>query len=284
MSADATGGFPGGDALGLTRCGVIGSPISHSLSPGLHRAAYRALGLDWTYEAHEVTARTLDAFLSRLGPDWRGLSVTMPLKVAVLAHSSTVDDAGLTVGAVNTLVRRPAGGWSAYNTDVVGVAAALREAGLTAVTDGVIVGAGATAASALFALAGLGASSLVVVARTPSAADALRDLAVRLDVELAVRPFEPDQVPAADVVVSTVPAAAQPRLAASVAASATVFDVVYDPAVTPFVAAAEAAGRVCVTGFELLLHQAARQVELMTGLAAPVTAMRQAGEAALRSR
>lgn len=262
----------------MTRCGVIGCPISHSLSPVLHRAAYGELGLDWEYDAHQVDTEGLDGFMAGLGADWRGLSVTMPLKVAVLAHSSTVDDAGLTVGAVNTLIRRPDGGWSAHNTDVVGVAASLQAAGVTGLDDAVIVGAGATAASALFALTSLGASRVVVLARSSRRADPLRDLAARLDLELEVRPLAADQVPVTGVVVSTVPAAAQPPLAEAVArAAAVVFDVTYDPVETPFLGAAQAAGRVCVGGFDLLLHQAVGQVELMTGQKAPVEAMRKAG-------
>ncbi len=268
----------------MPRCGVIGSPIAHSLSPALHRSAYRELGLDWGYAAHDVDAEALEGFMTGLTAAWRGLSVTMPLKVAVLEYSSTVDDPGLTVGAVNTLVRRSDGGWSAHNTDVVGMDAALRAAGLSALSTAVIVGAGATAAAALLELASLGATELVVLARSQCKADSLRELAARLGVRLEVRPFEPDQVPATDLVVSTVPAMAQSGLAQAVAGSArAVFDVIYDPARTPFLQASQAAGRVCVTGFELLLHQAAKQVELMTGMDAPVTAMRRAGQQALRS-
>ncbi|TDC50157.1 shikimate dehydrogenase, partial [Jiangella ureilytica] len=111
------------------RCAVLGSPIAHSLSPVIHRAAYRRLGLDWEYTAHEVDESSLARFVSGLGPEWRGLSLTMPLKRVALDVAATASDVARTVGAANTLVRRDDGGWDADNTDVPGVVATLRAAG-----------------------------------------------------------------------------------------------------------------------------------------------------------
>ncbi len=264
-----------------SRCAVVGSPIVHSLSPALHRAAYGALGLSWEYDAHDVGVDALDAFMAGLDGRWRGLSVTMPLKVAALRHCAEVDAAGTAVGAVNTLVRHGAG-WAGSNTDVVGLETALRLAGVQTVDEAVVLGAGATAGSAIYALGRLGASLVHVLARSPSQAELLRPVAERVGVSLRLHRLEPTAVPTVDVLVSTIPAGAQPAVAELAIGATAVFDVIYAPTETPLLAAARRAGRTVIPGFELLLHQAARQVELMTGCEqAPVEVMRAAGLAAL---
>ncbi len=273
------------DEAGRLRCGVIGSPISHTLSPVLHRAAYAELGLDWTYDAHEVAGRDLDGFMAGLGADWVGLSVTMPLKVAALRHSTTVDEAGTAVGAVNTLVRRSGGdGWSAANTDTTGLEMALAGAGVTGVRRAAVLGAGATAASAIYALSRLGAESVTVLARSVERAARLDPVGERVGVVLRMLQMDTEEWPQVDVLVSTIPATAQAGVADRAAASAsTVFDVTYDPAQTPLLHRAQALDRRTVPGFELLLHQAALQVGLMTGCdTVPLAAMRSVGEAALQ--
>jgi len=272
------------DHAGRRRSGVIGSPISHSLSPVLHRAAYAELGLDWAYDAHEVTARDLDGFMAGLSSDWVGLSVTMPLKVAALRHSDDVDEAGAAVGAVNTLVRYSGDGWSAANTDTTGFEMALAGAGVTSVRRAAVLGAGATAASAIYALARLGAEYVTVLARSKERAARLDPVAERVGVVLRMLQLDTEEWPQVDVLVSTIPATAQAGVADRAAASAsTVFDVTYDPAQTPLLNRAQALHRRTVPGFELLLHQAARQVGLMTVCdTVPLAAMRSAGEAALR--
>ncbi len=270
------------------RCGVIGSPIAHSLSPVLHRAAYRELGLDWSYDAHDVTVDTVDAFLSDVArdPGWVGVSVTMPLKAAVVRHCAELDAAGQAVGAVNTLLRQPSGGFAGVNTDVTGFVAALSVLGRASVLRAAVVGAGATAASAIHALAQCGAESVTVLARSVDRAKGLDAVADHAGVQLRWLPLSTTTWPEVDVVVSTIPAAAQAAIARqAVVSAAVVFDVTYDPADTPLLEAAASAGRVAIGGFELLLHQAGFQVELMTGVAsAPLTAMRAAGEAELRRR
>jgi len=272
------------DEARRSRCGVIGSPISHSLSPVLHRAAYAELGLDWTYDAYEVLAGDLDGFMAGLSADWVGLSVTMPLKVAALRHSVAVDEAGTAVGAVNTLVRRSGDGWSAANTDTTGFELALAGAGVTGVRRAAVLGAGATAASAIYAFARLGAESVTVLARSEERAARLDPVAERVGVVLRMLRMDTEEWPQVDVLVSTIPATAQAGVADQAAAAASiVFDVTYDPAQTPLLRRAQALDRRTVSGFELLLHQAARQVELMTGCdTVPLGAMRSAGEAALR--
>ncbi len=276
------------DETGRPRCGVIGSPVAHSLSPVLHTAAYADLGLDWTYDTHDVTVETLDAFFSGVDDDprWVGLSVTMPLKVPVVDHVEDIDWAGGVVGAVNTVVRRDDGGWSGSNTDVFGFTEALTAAGVRHVKHVLVLGAGATAASAICAVAGLGATKVSVLARSSRGASHLGAVAERVGVELVLDTLGRGAPHDVDLLVSTIPAAAQERLVAAAAPHApVVFDVIYDPVDTPLLDHAARRGDRCIGGFELLLHQAGRQVELMTGCTkAPLEPMRRAGLRALLSR
>ncbi len=258
---------------------MLGSPIGHSRSPALHRAAYAALGLPWEYVAQEVTADQLPDFVHGLGAEWRGLSLTMPLKLAAVALCSSVEPSAEQVGAVNTMVRSDDGRWCGYNTDIGGCIDALSAVGVDRVDSALIVGAGATARSALAAVAALGARRARVLARSVERAADMAALGRDLGVEVAVFALSEaggsDQV---DVVVSTIPAAAQTTCADDLAGRARVFlDVIYEPPLTPLLLAAERRGAVGIPGLELLLHQAARQVTLMTGVAeAPVEAMRAA--------
>jgi len=151
----------------IRRAAVLGSPIDHSLSPTLHEAAYRALGLsDWVYGIHEVRASELGEFVSRLGPEWAGLSLTMPLKEVAFEVAAEVSGLACEVGAINTLVRRPDGGWNADNTDVYGVSQALREAGVGHVAGALVLGSGATARSVVAGLAALGCPKVTFAVRS----------------------------------------------------------------------------------------------------------------------
>lgn len=272
----------------MRRAAVLGSPIAHSLSPVLHRAAYRALGLDWSYDAIECDERALARLLGNLDDSWAGLSLTMPLKRAVLPLLDEVSPAAAEVGAANTVVL-DGGRRAGFNTDVSGMVDALNEAGVTRVRSAVVLGAGATAGSAVAALHRMGLSEVAVAARTPARAGDLRTVADRLEMRLALHRWEglAGLLPT-DVLVSTVPAGAADAVAAIPDLPArchAVFDVVYDPWPTALAAAAYEAGSHVVPGFSLLLHQAARQVELMTGFAqAPLEAMRAAGDRALARR
>lgn len=264
------------------RAGVLGSPIGHSLSPTLHRAGYAAAGLtDWTYTAHEVDEGGLAPFVAGLTPQWRGLSLTMPLKVVAGDLAETVTDTARATRAVNTLVRTGTG-WAADNTDVHGITAALREAGVDGVDRATIVGSGATARSALLGLVGLGATHITVAARRPERAEALRDVA---DVTLEAVPLEDWARTGDRAVVSTLPGGTANAAAAGHVdqglAGATLLDVVYADWPTPLARAAAACGAQVVSGLEMLVHQAARQFELFTGVTAPVAAMQSAGRAAL---
>jgi shikimate dehydrogenase len=280
------------------RAAVLGHPVAHSLSPVLHRAAYVALGLtDWTYQAIDVDEPDLPAFLAERGEGWVGWSITMPLKRAVRPLLVHEVELARRVGAVNTvLVTR--GGLEGFNTDVHGMVAACTEAHI-ALSDmgtrrsGVVIGSGATAASALAALLELGCSDPVVHVRSSARSADLHAAADRLGVRVRTAPFDVDAIGAsirdADVVVSTLPSGAADPLAVQAAEAAAarrpvLLDVVYDPWPTVLAQAWSAVGAPVVGGFTMLLHQAWFQVELMTGRPAPLEAMRAAGEAALAER
>ena len=260
------------------RCAVLGKPIAHSLSPVLHRAAYAALGLDWSYDAVEVDQAALPGFLAGLDHSWRGLSLTMPLKRTVLPLLDAVSEPGRLAGAVNTVLLDD-GRREGHNTDVAGASAALREVWDGPVERAVVIGGGATAASVLLGLADLGCREATVLVR-----DAARAQETVLAVSrhptpprLSVAPAATTEVRPTDVLVSTVPAEAERPLLGWVDAARVVFEVRYDPWPTPLAGAAMEAGRPLVGGLDMLLHQAAAQVELMTGCAqAPLEAMRTA--------
>jgi shikimate dehydrogenase len=261
---------------------VLGSPIEHSLSPVLHDAAYRALGLaDWSYERFEVREDELAGFVASRDASWRGLSLTMPLKLAALALGEP-DELVELAGAANTLIFEP-GRRRLANTDVGGLVAAVRGTGAEPRTV-TILGAGGTARAALVSAARLGAGRVAVVARTPARAEPLRSLAGRLAVDLTVQPWG-EPLPVADLVVSTVTAGAADDLAEPIAASAPlVFDALYEPWPTPLALAAARLGRTTLNGLDLLVHQAVLQVELMTGRTVPADVLMSAGREALGAR
>jgi shikimate dehydrogenase len=273
----------------VRRCAVLGSPVAHSLSPALHRAAYAELGLDWEYDAREVTEDELSAFLDGLDETWRGLSLTMPLKRAVVPLVDELTERAVQAQAANTVILDH-GRRVGHNTDIPGAVAAIRERTGAEVPSAVILGGGATAASMLLALADLGCTSVRIVVRDAGRVQETLDAASRhparpmvevLTFREAARVAESLR-PAA--LVSTIPAEAQTEAVLRLARTASVvFEVVYDPWPTPLARLAEDEGKTLVTGLDLLVHQAALQVRLMTGAEAPLGAMRAAGEAALRS-
>jgi shikimate dehydrogenase len=266
------------------RAAVLGRPVSHSLSPVLHRAAYAALGLsDWTYDALDIGAEELPVLLAGLGEEWRGFSVTMPCKQAAVDAADVVEPLPRLLHAANTLVRTDQG-WRAENTDVTGVGMALQLAGVEQVGSAAIIGAGGTAAAAAVALASLGAEQVDVVVRDVSrAADVLGVLAA-LGVEGNVLPLG-DAVLDAPLAISTVPVDAQPALLGLPwRADHTLLDVLYAPWPTVLADHVTGLGGTVAGGLDVLFWQATVQVELMTGLPAPIEAMRRALDAALAAR
>ena len=264
------------------RAAVLGSPIKHSLSPVLHSAAYEALGLHgWHYGMIECDEAGLPALVDSMGPQWAGLSLTMPLKRVAMAVADAVSPLAQAVGAANTLVFPAVGSTGsrrAENTDVAGMVSALREAGLTRVDKAVILGGGGTAQSALAAVRELGHRSPVVLVRNLARTGELRETADRLGMRPSVsgRLFD-EPLPDADLVISTLPGGAADSLSGTRwKPDTTVLDVVYAPWPTRFAASALAVGCPVVSGLTVLLHQAVAQVELMTGRPGPVEAMRTA--------
>ncbi|MER6844974.1 shikimate dehydrogenase [Streptomyces platensis] len=270
------------------RAAVLGSPIAHSLSPVLHRAAYAELGLaDWSYDRYEVDEAALPGFLEKLGPEWAGLSLTMPLKRAVIPLLDEVSEVAASVEAVNTVVFTEGGRSVGDNTDIPGMLAALRERGVERVERASVLGAGATASSALAALARICTGEVTAYVRSAARADEMRGWGERLGVTVRTAAWE-DAAAAfeAPLTVATTPAGTTDALAAAVPdRPGTLFDVLYEPWPTALAAAWSDRGGAVVGGLDLLVHQAVLQVERMTGRSpAPLTAMRTAGEAALTAR
>ncbi|MFJ8192227.1 shikimate dehydrogenase [Streptomyces sp. NPDC096094] len=270
------------------RAAVLGSPIAHSLSPALHRAAYAELGLaSWTYDRFDVDEEALPGFFEQLGPDWAGLSLTMPLKRAVIPLLDEITETAASVDAVNTVLLTEDGRRTGDNTDIPGIVAALREHGIEKVETAAVLGAGATASSALAALARICTGEVAVYVRSEARAAEMRGWAERLDVAVRIADWaDAEEALRAPLVVATTPAGTTDALATAVPEMpATLFDVLYDPWPTALAARWSAYGGAVVSGLDLLLHQAVLQVEQMTGRApAPLAAMRRAGERALADR
>lgn len=253
----------------IPRFAVLGSPIGHSQSPALHRAAYRELGLDWQYDAIEVPEGSLAAFVSDLEPRWRGLSLTMPLKREILPLIDDLDRIARLTNAVNTVLigtndaKRTLAG---FNTDVPGLVRGLGESGVTHATHVTILGAGATGASALAAAAELGAATVDVVVRTPAKATTIVELGHQLGLVVTVSTLHSIDAPGrvSDLVISTLPGGTvlDVQFPSTLRASALLFDVAYSPWPSALAESwANADGRVA-SGLGLLLHQALIQVRI----------------------
>ncbi|MEU0988646.1 shikimate dehydrogenase [Streptomyces sp. NPDC005953] len=269
------------------RAAVLGSPIAHSLSPVLHRAAYAELGLEhWSYDRFEVDEAALPGFLAGLGSSWAGLSLTMPLKRAILPLLDEISETAASVEAVNTVVFTDDGRKVGDNTDVPGMIAALRERGVDTVESAAVLGAGATASSALAALARICTGPVTAYVRSEGRAAEMREWGARLGVDIRTAGWEQAaQALRAPLVIATTPAGTTDALAAAVPERpATLFDVLYEPWPTDLAAAWSARGGAVVGGLDLLVHQAVLQVEQMTGRKGPLQAMRNAGEQALENR
>jgi shikimate dehydrogenase len=268
---------------------VCGKPIGHSLSPVVHTAGYAAAGLlTWRYTAIECAESELPGLVAGLGPEWAGLSLTMPLKEVGLTLAAAASPVATAIGAANTLVRRPDGTWFADNTDVPGMVRVLTDAGVAAGPSVTVLGGGGTARAALAAAAELGATAVTVVTRRATAHAELAVVAAALGLTIMALDWA-DAAAAfdADAVISTVPKGAADSLATAVRwrPGTVLFDAIYDPWPTPLAAAAARHGMHVVSGLDLLLAQAVGQFEQFTGvIPAPETAMRAALDAAATVR
>jgi shikimate dehydrogenase len=253
----------------ILRAAVLGSPIAHSLSPALHRAAYHVLGLDWDYSAIECSSDEFPEFFAALTPEWRGLSLTMPLKEIVLDVVDDVSDVARMVRSANTVYRVDEH-WQATNTDIEGIERALHEVGVHQVECVHILGSGATARSAAAAAVYLGATTIVVHARRAEPAGEVAQVAEVLGAKARVTHVHPVPIDG-DLVISTLPSDAARHWAADEAAighssSAALLDVSYHPWPTPLTQAWAVSGGPIATGRDMLLWQALGQVALMTGI------------------
>ncbi|GAA1362272.1 shikimate dehydrogenase [Streptomyces beijiangensis] len=269
------------------RAAVLGSPIAHSLSPVLHRAAYAELGLaHWSYDRFEVDEAALPGFVEGLDASWAGLSLTMPLKRAIIPLLDEISETASSVEAVNTVVLTEDGRRLGDNTDIPGMIAALRERGADKAESAAVLGAGATASSALAALSRICTGPVTAYVRSAARAAEMRGWGERLGVDIRTADWaDAAEAFAAPLVIATTPAGTTDALAAAVPdAPGTLFDVLYDPWPTVLAARWSARGGAVVGGLDLLVHQAVLQVEQMTGRTpAPLAAMRTAGERALHA-
>lgn len=240
---------------------VWGSPIGHSLSPTLHAAAYRHLGLDWEYRARDVGLTDLGSQFMSLGEGVRGLSLTMPLKEAILDFVSRREAVVDVLGVANTVVFT-AEGPLLTNTDPLGVAGALDEAHVSAETVW-IVGAGATARAVGYALATRGTHQIVLIVRDLSRAEAtaavLRGLGATLSV---VHQRDVATAPVPGLVVSTLPGGSEFPFTPDpgVLGSSAFFDVAYHPWPSAGALLWQQSGAPVMSGFAMLVHQALHQV------------------------
>lgn len=244
--------------------GVLGSPISHSRSPALHRAAIAALGIDAHYRATDVSAAELPQFIESLDSTWDGLSLTMPLKQTI--RPLLVDECPISAltGAVNTVVRGQ-DGWEGLNTDVWGATTAIRQHGGTTFRRAILLGAGATASSLVVALRDLGVESLVIVARDPSRTAEARELAQRLGMDAHTAVFG-QSLDSSDIVVSSLPSDAVLTSDAIECLDAELlFDVVYEPWPSALGKEWAARGLESISGLHMLLWQAVRQARVFYG-------------------
>lgn len=251
------------------RFAVIGSPISHSRSPKIHRAAYEVLGMDWSYEAFDVSESEFEAFLNRLDSQWRGLSVTMPLKRLAYQHSFEHDEYASQTGVVNTLLRAEAG-WSGFNTDVAGAIAVIRAMKLPVQESAVVLGAGATALSVLVALDHLGFTRVTVCARRAEQLAAAESFAKPLSLTFDTVQFQPGHAlftaehSAGDVLVNTLPGEVSATLGIESidTESTALFDINYEPWPTQLSQLWQSQGGLNADGLDLLVEQALRQIRI----------------------
>jgi len=240
---------------------VWGSPIGHSKSPQLHRAAYDALGLDWDYRAVEVTTEQLADSFHTLPSTVGGLSLTMPLKEGILSLVSDRRGPVDLLHAANTVVRSD-DEWWLDNTDWWGAARVLSDHGGVSGDTVWMLGAGATARAVVYALSTLDPAKLVLVVRSPERARVTEVLAqtLALPVEVAVMSDVPAEPP--QWVISTLPGGVVAEIPGldAVAGSSTLFDIAYDPWPSALGAVWEAEGSRVISGLEMLVYQALAQI------------------------
>ena len=270
-----------------SRAGVIGHPIAHSKSPGLHGAAYSYLGVDCSYTAIETPPDALERILAEVKSDpvWRGLSVTMPHKAAALAYMDDVGPGVPELGVINTVLAVGAGDQRrlvGYNTDVEGIVRAVRHAGAGSPEHALVIGGGGTASAAVAALARMGVERVDICVRAPRKAESLVELGNGLGIAVELKEFAAAAglCSASALVISTLPPHGADELAAALNRAPSfadeagergsseprvLLDVAYDPWPSALAEAWSSRGGVIVPGLEMLLYQAVAQVKLFAG-------------------
>jgi shikimate dehydrogenase len=267
----------------MIRAAVLGSPISHSLSPLLHNTAYAHLGIQGSYEAIEVNAGGLAKFMEDCDGNWTGFSLTMPLKEEVIAYAQHVDELAERINSANTL-HRDGGVWCATSTDVVGFSQAFKSHNIEIKGHVVILGAGATARAAAAACDG-SAAQITVINRSLSRLEGMSDAVI--DSELSFLDWDNLSVLSdADLVISTAPAGVTDSIELPKKTTAPFFEVLYKPWPTPASTLWASRGGIVIDGLDLLIHQAIAQIEIFTGKvfdsSAMYTKLRSVGLAALK--
>jgi shikimate dehydrogenase len=251
----------------IPKLAVLGSPISHSKSPAIHGAAYRVLGLDWTYDKIEVRKGGLRSFMEQLDPLWLGLSLTMPLKEEAARFATNLDAAAELTGACNTLVRTDAG-WAGYNTDVFGIVQAVRLANIREIKTVLVIGSGATATSAVTAVKELAPGATVLVhARNPKTRAALVSYAKELGLKSHSVRFLTRAAARVSLTLATLPHGALNDLAEKLAKknfrpTGAIFDVAYEPWPSKIASVWSKANQPIISGLEMLLWQAVAQIRI----------------------
>ncbi len=288
-----TWSFPG------TALAVLGHPIKHSVSPPMHNAALAVMTnsdprfASWKYFRFDIAPEDLPVALAKFHAcGFQGLNLTVPHKIIAFDRVAAIDPAAQPIGAVNTL-RRTAAGWHGYNTDGYGLAAAIRE-DLGRELSGshvLLLGAGGAARSAAVECIQRGCASLTILNRTPKAMDQLIELVSTLDAKVPLRGLALDDlstIPAGSLVINATSAGLKPEdplplNLKSIARPAGVYDMIYNPPETALLAQARALGIPCANGLGMLVHQGARALEIWSGAAVPVDAMRAAVHSAMKT-
>jgi shikimate dehydrogenase len=270
---------------------IIGYPLGHSMSPAIHNAAYKAMGLDLRFEAWSTPPEDVPAAVARVrGPELLGMNVTVPYKQAVLPLLDAVDPTARAIGAVNTIVKQ-GGRLVGYNTDRYGFIRSLREGGCE--PDGlrvVILGYGGSERAVAYALAEAGAASIAIAGRRQEGiAEAVAHLKATAPRPLPIEAVANDEALAracgtAQLIVNCTPVGmrhtgtegSSPLPAPLLRPGLCVSDLIYNPLETELLRLARKAGAHGLNGLDMLVYQAAEAIRLWTGREAPVDIMRQA--------
>lgn len=268
-------------------CYLVGYPVEHSMSPAMHNAAFKALGLDAEYRLAPVEPGRLAAFIETLrGPEVMGGSVTIPHKVAVMRHLDHVDETARAIGAVNTIVHRE-GQLTGHNTDATGGIKALTEAyGALEGSDVTILGAGGASRAITYQVSRLDCR-VTVLNRSPDKARRLvEDVRPTASAELSHGALDrlPDVIGDTDVLINATPVGMSPNTSDSPAPAGLlhdglfVYDVIYNPVKTRLLRDAEAKGAQVLSGVNMLVYQGAEAFKMWTGAEPPIDLMQRAVE------